>query len=230
MGPIGIAMAVSIPLLAHLARAGVWSAPPHVYAAAVPAVLGVAIWARGVARRPLTAAAVTVFGALYTGATLAYGYALRYHRFTIDQRSGALLVLLPLILTWTSDIGAYAVGRLMGRHKLIPAVSPGKTVEGALGGLLATMAVAVLFERMLLAPHAHLALPGWRALAFGALISIVAQIGDLAESLLKREAGVKDSSRILPGHGGILDRFDSLFFVLPTAYLLLDLWLVAIPG
>jgi phosphatidate cytidylyltransferase len=141
------------------------------------------------------------------------------------------LLLLPVFVTWASDIGAFAVGRTMGRNKLIPSVSPGKTIEGAIGGLLASMLVAWLYTQFLLRPTAHL---GFRynpfgVLLFGAIVSIAAQIGDLAESLFKREAGVKDSSSLIPGHGGVLDRFDSLFFVMPVAYVLLGAMLTWAP-
>jgi phosphatidate cytidylyltransferase len=164
---------------------------------------------------------------------LSFGYALRYHPYAFADAqldapggftvaSGALLLMLPLLATWASDIGAYAVGRAVGRHKLIPSVSPGKTVEGAIGGLIASVAVAWLFADFVLRPAAQLGFKWnpWGIVFFGAVVGVAAQIGDLAESLLKREAGVKDSSRVLPGHGGVLDRLDSLFFVLPVAYLM----------
>ena len=97
-------------------------------------------------------------------------------------------------------------------------------MAGAVGGLVASMVVAWLYARFVLVPVASLGFTPWGALGFGAVISLAAQIGDLFESLLKREGGVKDSSHIIPGHGGILDRFDSLIVVLPVAYLLLG-WL-----
>jgi phosphatidate cytidylyltransferase len=140
-----------------------------------------------------------------------------------------LLLLLPLLLTWASDIGAYFVGRAFGKRKLMPSVSPGKTVAGAVGGLLATMLVGWLYARFVLTPSTQLAFVRGGILVFAILVSIAAQIGDLAESLLKREAGVKDSSHIIPGHGGILDRFDSLLFVLPVAYVLFNTLLVWAP-
>jgi phosphatidate cytidylyltransferase len=127
----------------------------------------------------------------------------------------------PLLLTWASDIGAYAVGRLVGGPKLIPSVSPGKTISGALGGVAAAVLVSWFYVPLVLAPYAQLALAPWERVVLGIVLSVAAQIGDLAESLLKRDAGVKDSSRIIPGHGGLLDRFDSLLFVLPVAALLL---------
>jgi phosphatidate cytidylyltransferase len=134
--------------------------------------------------------------------------------------------MLPLLVTWASDTGAYAVGRMIGRHKLIPKVSPGKTVEGAIGGILASVLVAWAFGS-LLRDSAQLGFKWfpWGVIVFGAAVSVAAQIGDLFESLIKREAGMKDSSRILPGHGGILDRLDSLFFVLPVSFLLVQ-WLM----
>lgn len=107
----------------------------------------------------------------------------------------------------------------------MPSVSPGKTVEGALGGILLTVVIAWLYVRFLLAPNAQLALTPQGLILFGVVISVAAQTGDLVESMLKREAGVKDSSQLVPGHGGVLDRVDSLLFVLPVAYLLLD-WLL----
>jgi phosphatidate cytidylyltransferase len=103
-------------------------------------------------------------------------------------------------------------------------VSPGKTVSGSIGGLVASMLVAWLYARAVLVPVANLGFTPWGALLFGAIVSVAAQVGDLFESLIKREGGIKDSSRIIPGHGGVLDRFDSLIFVLPVAYLLLG-WL-----
>jgi phosphatidate cytidylyltransferase len=185
-------------------------------------LLGAAVWLRGVDGRPLAAVAVTVFAVLYTGGTLSFAYGLRYHQYTVDRAGGTALLFLPIVLTWASDIGAYFVGRAAGRHKLIPAVSPGKTVEGALGGVAATVLFAWLYAEFVLQPAAHLTMRPASLLLFGIVISVAAQLGDLSESLLKREAGVKDSSRLIPGHGGVLDRVDSLLFVLPIAYLLLD--------
>lgn len=216
----GIVLAALVPLIVHGSRRGFTLHPVYLMVAAL-AVLAAAIWTRGVGGKPLAAVAVTLFGPLYTGAMLSFGYALRYHRVTIDARGGTALVLLPVILTWASDIGGYVVGRLAGRRKLIPSVSPGKTVEGAVGALVVCVIVCWLYVRFVLRPAAQLAMPPWGIVLFGIAISVTAQIGDLVESLLKREAGIKDSSRIIPGHGGILDRFDSLLFVLPVAYLLL---------
>lgn len=220
--PIGIALAAAVPLVVQAHHQRVFTMTLSVGAVIVVALLGLAIWTRGVQGRPLAAVAITVFGVLYTGGMLSFAYGLRYHRYTIGALAGAALLAFPLVLTWASDIGGYFVGRALGRHRLAPAVSPGKTVEGALGGLLLTMLVAWAYADWVLTPYGRLALTATGAVVVGAMISIAAQTGDLAESMLKREAGVKDSSGIVPGHGGVLDRVDSLLFVLPVAYLLLD--------
>lgn len=123
---------------------------------------------------------------------------------------GAAWLLLSVVLVWASDSGAYLVGRRWGRRRLWPAVSPGKTLEGALGGLALSIVAGLLLAR-LWAPQ----LGPVGAAGFGAAVSIAAQVGDLVQSRIKRRAGVKDSGRVLPGHGGMLDRFDSLFFAAP---------------
>lgn len=194
-----------------------------------------AIFLRGVGGAPLGSAAVTVFGPLFIGGTLATAMLLRELPLTqYDPEAGrwvgAGLLAFPLALTWLNDTFSYFGGRRFGRRKLIAAVSPGKTVEGAIAGVLGTVLVGAVY--------AHFVFNLWLGVpvgaAFGALagliVSPVAQLGDLAESLLKREAGVKDSGTLLPGHGGVLDRFDSLFFAIPVTYWLLVLALGADPG
>ena len=227
---VAIPLAALVPLLVHAHYLQLWTPSLGILALVAPAMLGVAIWARGVAGKPLAAVAATLFAVAYVG-VLGFGYALRYAPYAsgrnpegphaVDPAAGTAILLLPVILTWASDIGAYFVGRAIGRHKLIPAVSPGKTVEGAIGGLVLSVVVSWLYVRFVLEPVALLGMRPAAIVLFGVVVSAAAQLGDLAESLLKREAGVKDSSRLLPGHGGILDRFDSLFFVLPVAWVLL---------
>ena len=122
-------------------------------------------------------------------------------------------VLLAFAIPWSYDAFAYFTGRLLGRHRLLPRVSAGKTVEGTIGGLIG--AVAFMFAlRYALFPF----LSPLHCVVLGAAGGMVAQVGDLAESLVKRDAGLKDSSRFIPGHGGILDRFDSVFFAAPFVY------------
>ena len=223
---IGVPLAAALPLYAHLRLANAVALPASVGALVVLVILAAAIWTRGVAGKPLASVAVTLFGAIYTGGMLSFGYLLRYHDYAVGAAAGTALVGLPLVLTWASDIGAYFVGRALGKRKLIPSVSPGKTVAGAVGALVVTALVSWLYVRFVLEPYAQLGLrPVW-AVLFGLVVSVAAQVGDLAESLLKREGGVKDSSHLLPGHGGILDRFDSLLFVLPLAHLLLGVLLI----
>jgi phosphatidate cytidylyltransferase len=225
LDPLGIPLAGAVPLTAYAASIDLYRPTLAVPAVVLLVVLAAVIGARGPQRRPLGAAATTVMGVLYTGGLLSFGYALREHPYAIGDAAGTVLVTFPLVLTWASDIGAYVVGRAVGGRKLIPAVSPAKTVSGALGGLAATMLVSWLYVRFALTPVALLRMTTPATILFGFVISVAAQVGDLVESLLKREANVKDSSRLMPGHGGLLDRLDSLLFVLPIAYLLFG-WLL----
>ena len=236
---VGIPLAGVAPLFVHARYLQLYELSLSAMALAVLAIFALTLFLRGVNGRPLGAAASTIFGVIYTGGMFSFGYAIRYHPYVIESvrvplgrlavSAGGLLLLLPLLLTWASDIGAYFVGRAFGKRKLMPSVSPGKTVAGALGGLLATMLVGWLYARFVLTPSTQLAFVRGGIFIFAILVSVAAQIGDLAESLIKREAGVKDSSHIIPGHGGILDRFDSLLFVLPVSYVLFSTLLVWAP-
>jgi phosphatidate cytidylyltransferase len=237
LSDLGCALAGLFPLAVHAVYLGLIQ--PHITYLAIIliALLSIAVWARGASGRPLGAVAITVLGVLYTGGLLSFGYALRYHDYAVGAiewraipiAAGGVLLGLPVLLTWATDIGAFAVGRTVGGPKLIPAVSPGKTISGAIGGLAMSVLVAWLYVRYALQPATQLALSPFGIVVFGLTISVAAQLGDLVESLLKREAGVKDSSTLLPGHGGVLDRLDSLFFVLPTAHLLLGFLLLPAP-
>lgn len=236
---VGIPLAGVVPLFVHARFLRLYELPLSAMAIAVLAVLAIALFVRGVNGRPLGAAASTLFGVLYTGGMLSFGYAVRYHPYVIESvrvplgsitvSTGGLLLLLPILLTWASDIGGFFVGRAFGKRKLMPSVSPGKTVAGAIGGLAATIIVGWLYARFVLTPTTQLAFVRGGVIGFAILVSVAAQIGDLAESLLKREAGMKDSSHIIPGHGGVLDRFDSLLFVLPVSYVLFNALLVWAP-
>lgn len=123
-----------------------------------------------------------------------------------------------LLCVWTNDTGAYIVGSLIGKHKLIEHVSPKKTIEGSIGGALFTLGVAYLISTQLaylpfFTSFQNIDLNGW--LIIGVLVFIFASLGDLVESLLKRSLEIKDSGSIMPGHGGFLDRFDAFIFVIP---------------
>jgi phosphatidate cytidylyltransferase len=230
MTPFGVVLAAIIPLAVHGQYLHVLQIPNVAGVLAVLAAIAASIWTRGVNGKPLGSAAVTLFGVAYTAGTLSFAYALRYFGYAVGNTAGALVLILPVVLTWASDTGAYFAGRAFKGPKLIPSVSPAKTISGSVGGVLLTIVACYLFVRFLLKPHAQLAFTPWGLLTFAIGISVAAQIGDLAESLFKREAGVKDSGSLLPGHGGALDRFDSLFFVLPVAYVLYWWLLVVVPA
>ena len=138
------------------------------------------------------------------------------------RQAGALALVAIMATVWVADIAAYAFGRTLGRHKLAPSISPGKTWEGALGGGL-----AVIVYGFILSPKLPAVLSDHYALLFLvlALLTAISIAGDLFESLLKRQAGLKDSSNVLPGHGGVLDRIDSLTSTLPMVALV---WLTAL--
>jgi phosphatidate cytidylyltransferase len=216
-----IVLAAAIPLAVHASYLGVFQVTLTMAVLVFLALLASVIWTRGVERKPLVSFAVTIAAIIYP-ALVAYMYPIRYHAYAVGALAGTVLVMFPIAVTWATDTGAYAFGRMFGRHKLIPAVSPAKTIEGAVGGLLVAILGAWIYAQFLLKPFAQLGLSPKGLVIFGIVIGVVGQLGDLAESLLKRDAGVKDSSKLLPGHGGILDRFDSLLFVLPVAYLLLN--------
>jgi phosphatidate cytidylyltransferase len=126
---------------------------------------------------------------------------------------GGFFVILAFALAWGTDTGAYFVGNALGRRKLLPRVSPNKSLEGALGGVVFSLAVALIAK----ATFASF-LPALDAVVLGLIASLMATLGDLVESLIKRDVKVKDTSHALPGHGGMLDRFDSVLFVAPIVY------------
>jgi len=153
----------------------------------------------------------TIFTAIYPGWLLT-------HLIGITQIEGGFhFVLLVLATTWSTDTFAYFVGTKFGRHKLAPALSPGKSVEGAVGGIAGSIAAALILG--LVAGK----IPLIHYITVGILAGIVGQAGDLLESAFKRMAGVKDSGRLIPGHGGMLDRFDSLLLTAPLVYYYLKL-------
>lgn len=129
--------------------------------------------------------------------------------------SGAPLLLMVFAMIWMNDIFAFLTGRLFGKHKLFSRVSPGKTIEGSLGGLLFTIVAVCIFNHYV----SWLSLPA--AIGLSLIAVVFGSLGDLCESMLKRQAGVKDSGRLIPGHGGILDRFDSVLFSVPFIFVYL---------
>ncbi|MBI3602964.1 MAG: phosphatidate cytidylyltransferase [Nitrospirae bacterium] len=173
----------------------------------VIAVLLSRLFATREMKHGLADAAVLIFGVLYIG--LAMGHLL----LTRALAGGEFLIFFLVIVTWAGDTGAYYAGIRLGRRKLAPVISPNKTVEGLIGGLLLATLVAV-GARFWFLPSFSLA----DCLAAGLLLTVAGTLGDLAESVLKRSAGVKDSGALIPAHGGMLDRLDSLLFAAPAFY------------
>ncbi len=164
-------------------------------------------------RRPLAAAGFLILGPALLGLILAHALALRELGAPGDL--GRNWLLLALLATFACDTGAFFTGRAFGRHRMAPSVSPGKTWEGAVGGFAAAVLVSLTLGFTL-----DLCVARWQQGLVGATVGIAAQIGDLAESKLKRFSQVKDAGTIIPGHGGVLDRLDSLSLSIPTVYCL----------
>jgi len=167
-------------------------------------------------RRPLREKAFynwawIMVGALYVGWMLSYWLNLR------GLEDGRNWVYLAMLTTFANDTGAFFIGKAKGKHKLAPAISAAKTREGAIGGLICAILAAVIIA-IVLNLISSFTFRYWSIILLGFFVGLFAQIGDLVESLLKRNMGVKESGNLLPGHGGILDRFDSLIFVGAVVY------------
>lgn len=177
-----------------------------------------AMWRRATAELMLDATMSTFFPVLFVGLPFAYVVGLR----AVPGENGPDLLLLAVLCVTLSDTGAFYAGSLFGSHKMAPLISPKKTWEGVFGGVLGSLIGALVahfwfFQRL---PLAH-------ALSLGVLLCGAGIVGDLGESALKRSAGVKDSSALLPGHGGVLDRVDSLLVAAPVLYYY---WMVLLSG
>ena len=213
---LGLGAAAAAPLATFWAKGADWE--PVLYRGALWLLaMMVAAMARGPARRPLTAVAVTMFGTLYASALLAFVVAIRHGPHSdAHPRGSAALGILPLVMTWVCDTCAMAAGTLFGGPKLAPVLSPRKTWAGAVGGAVGALVAALVYGSVVL-DRVAVRLGLWQLVAVGVVVALAAQVGDVAESLFKREVGVKDSSDLIPGHGGVLDRLDSLYFVLPVS-------------
>jgi len=212
--------AAAIPLLAYWAKGSeIHWAEPALYLGAIwlMVALAIAMARRGPGGRPLTSVSITMFGCLYASGMLSFLIAIRHGGVAVVRPTAyVLLTLFPLVITWLCDTAAMAVGTAAGGPKLAPVLSPKKTYSGAIGGTLGGIIAALALGKFVLNRQ------GWsfsdgQLLLFGLTVSVVGQLGDVAESLFKREAGLKDSSTLIPGHGGVLDRLDSLYFVVPAA-------------
>jgi phosphatidate cytidylyltransferase len=167
-------------------------------------------------RRPrdqaFTTWAWTMAGILYIGWMLRYWVQLR------GLEAGRELVFLAMFITFANDTSAFFIGRTWGKHALAPAISSGKTWEGAIGGLLSSIVTSLIISVIFTLPFSY-----WQIALVGFIIGVFAQLGDLTESLLKRNTGVKDAGKLIPGHGGILDRLDSLIFTGVIVYYFVEL-------
>jgi phosphatidate cytidylyltransferase len=202
---------MSAAVLAPLALICIWVGNLAFGAMMLVATVGLLIEWRGMVRAGQAGVAVLLAGGGYV---LLAAAGLVWLRDAPDGRANLLFL---LILVWASDIGAYAAGRAIGGPRLAPRISPGKTVSGAVGGLAAAVLVGLAAALLLAASHPA---PLWRAGLIAAVLGVVAQAGDLGESFVKRRFGVKDSGRLIPGHGGLLDRLDALLAVALAASLL----------
>lgn len=179
-------------------------------------LLSVVLWRRRPTDHPLTVSAVTALGVLYPAGLAAFLIPIRHATYGTQSWAGAWMVFFPLVVIWICDTAAMFGGKAIGGPKLWPAISPGKTWAGSVAGAAAAL-IAVPVLNAVVLERVGVALPLWQGLVFAGILSVVGQVGDLAESLYKREVGLKDSSSLIPGHGGVLDRFDSLYFVLPVS-------------
>ena len=175
------------------------------------AILAAPIWQEG--PPSVQSAAGTLLAVIYVGWLLGYGILLHH-----TSPRGDELILFLVGVTWVGETAAYVVGSTLGRHRLAPVVSPRKTVEGSVAQVVASLATGAALGAWLL-PGCRLA----SVVAAGGLLGVVGQVGDLTESVIKRSVGVKDAAALIPGHGGVLDRIDSLLFNLPAFYYV-SLW------
>lgn len=195
----------------------------YALAALVILILAATLARRGPAQRPLAVAAVTLLTPLYCAVLPSFLLGIRFATGPDRSWPATWAVFFPLAVTWIGDTAAMYGGKMIGGPKLAPVVSPGKTRSGSIAGLVGGVVAAVVFNYYAMAPSGY-SISLSQAVVFGLVLSMAAQIGDLAESLFKREAGVKDSSGLIPGHGGVLDRFDALYVVVPISAMLYGLF------
>lgn len=216
---IGIAGSVAFVLLAHFK-------PIESIGYVTVAIIFVSfMWYMVVLRhvKPTKAVALTVFAPLLTGLCLSYLVLIRDFAgaTAATPNKGWWIVLFLILLIWVYDICAWAVGRQIGRHKMAPTISPNKSWEGTIAGTLGVFAAAALFRLIIVWIVGTKEFPWFSygvAMVIALLVVILGPLGDLSESLMKRDYGVKDMGRMIPGHGGIMDRFDSTFFTAPAVF------------
>ncbi len=206
LSAVSCAFAAVAPLLASLAT---FEKYVLVYLFAAVVALFV-VWLLNYGKANL----VMVITSFFAGAVLPLMFSVIVRIYALEN--GKILILLPFLAAWMTDTGAYFTGVFLGKHKLCEKISPKKTVEGAVGGIITCVAALVAFAYFLKLPINYI------SFGVGALVlSLLAQAGDLSFSIIKREYNIKDYGNIMPGHGGVLDRFDSTMFTIPATYVLL---------
>ncbi len=205
-------MAAGVILMAYAHYRGMDAGALLVIVVCAFVLLGIHPFLAGAEGRNWKDASFSVTGYLYTAVPGAIAISLR-------RTEGLAVAVFPFLVVWAFDIFAYFTGRVVGkrRHRIFPRISPEKSWEGLVGGLVFACATGALVNLLL-------AWPWHKAVAVAGAIALVGHIGDFFESSVKRDVGVKDSSRLLPGHGGILDRIDALLFAIPAYYLIINLW------
>jgi phosphatidate cytidylyltransferase len=232
---VGVAAVAAFALAAQLGGSTLWLLAATAVAIVAPLL---ALFASPATKGAFQAWSLVSVGCLYLGLPVFSAILLRSTPGDVGARwledlagrlslgwtpypRGLAWSMLVILSIWISDTAAYLAGRAMGRHKLAPRISPGKTVEGAVAGLIGSAAIGAL------AFHLFALGSPWVGVAAGGLIGAAGQFGDLAESFLKRQAGVKDSGSLIPGHGGLLDRIDALLFAFPVGLIIavgVDWW------
>ena len=217
----GYSAAILLPITAYLLTSQSGLRPMWVLFGGVLWLLATMGYAVGSARptsQPVLALGATMFGPCYAAGLLAFLVVVRHGDEGLSPLVATTLVFLPIVTTWLCDTLAMAGGSMFGGRKLAPIISPHKTWSGAVSGLVGAGVVAVLYGGLVLS-EVGITLGVWQLLIIGLVVGVLGQFGDLAESLLKRSVGVKDSGAFFPGHGGVLDRLDSLYWVIPTSAL-----------
>ncbi|MFI5279882.1 MAG: phosphatidate cytidylyltransferase [Gemmatimonadales bacterium] len=227
LGRFGMVSAAALPFVVRLTQVAGGEAmllirEGYLFLAWLLVLLVVALSRREPDQRPLGSVAVTVFGVLYSSWLLSFALLLRHPLpgpAEAYRSVGLALLVYPLALTWLGDTLAMAGGKTFGGPKLAPVISPNKTWAGGISGLLGAVAVSLIYAAVVFR-RVGVSMSVGEAIWIAICLSLAGQLGDAVESLFKREVGLKDSSQLIPGHGGVLDRLDSLYFVLPTTVLL----------
>ena len=201
----------AFPILAYFVKPGYIDAYIIAVAAAMFVymlwLMGISVFSKG--KIPYSKISEAFISVIYVLVSFTSMSLIRY----VNRDFGIFFVILVFLIPWMSDTFAYLVGMILGKHKLIPEVSPKKTVEGAIGGVVFSAIVCLIYGVGLDIIFSHIKVNYYILFVFGAILAVVSQLGDLVASLIKREYGVKDYGKIFPGHGGVMDRFDSVLAV-----------------